>query len=172
MLSPRRILAGSGARRDNWRDPMLNRRKMKLANQYLFALTLLGLFGLVAGCQRQAEMPASQPSTPAQSVAPPDEATTPVARAASAQLPAGNAAELQAAITTAQSAPKTQNYSNAVQRFDALRSSGSLTGDQLSQIQDAEARMMRELAAKAAAGDQNALRQFQEISNRPRSRGW
>lgn len=82
---------------------------------------------------------------------------------------AETAPELQSALAIAQAAGRSQDYTNPIQQFDALRSSGQLTGDQLGRIQDAEARLMRELAAKAAAGDQNALRQFRALADRPRS---
>lgn len=139
---------------------------MKLVKHCFLALALLELSGLVAGCGRNAAPSASRPTAADQNVAVLGKATAPAA--ATSGVPAGSVSEVQSAIAAAQAAARTQNYSNAVQRFDAIRSSGNLTGDQLTQIQDAEARMMRELAAKAVAGDKNALRQFQEIANRPR----
>jgi hypothetical protein len=145
-------------------------RKMQLTNHFHLASTLLALLWLGAGCGRKAETPVSQPAATNQSVATPAQPAAPSAPAASPSAPSTETAtELQSTLAAAQAAARSQNYSNPVQRFDALRSSGKLTGDQLGKIQDAEARLMRELAAKAAAGDQTALRQFRELADRSRS---
>jgi acyl-CoA reductase-like NAD-dependent aldehyde dehydrogenase len=138
---------------------------MNLNHRRRVALTLLGLLALTAGCSHNA-----QPVTSESSATDPV-AVTPFQAATSTAPPvmsAETATEVQSALNAAQAAAQTQNYSDPVQRFDTLRSAGKLTAGQLARIQDAETRLMRELAAKAAAGDQNALRQFRQLADRPR----
>lgn len=139
---------------------------MRTTHRLCFAFALAGMLELESGCGRKVEPSASQPAPADQSPAAPSEPASSLAQPAVA--PAETARETQSAIAAAQAAVRSQNYSNAVQQFDSLKASGKLTGDQLTQVQDAEARMMRELAAKAATGDPNAVRQFRELADRPR----
>jgi hypothetical protein len=143
---------------------------MSSLNRLCLAFALLVFAGMITGCGRKAKPTASQSPEAAQNPATTSpEATVSGPAAKSLATPVETKSDLESALSAARAASKTQNYSNVVQHFDALRSSGRLTGDQLTQIQDAEARMMRELAGRAAGGDQNAMRQFRDLADRPRS---